>query len=239
MEIELLMTICVICKKEFVKSGNNQKCCGKECQKKLKNEYVKKYREENKDKIRNAQKRCEDNKPNKYCAIKRKWDDKNREFLNEKSRKINLTQERKDYKKKYAEKHKEKRNIRTRYRLKNDIMFRLNANMSSHIKYDLKNNKINKNRRHWEDIVGWTKNQLKSHIEKLFFDGMTWENYGEWEIDHIIPIVFFKYKNTNDVEFKYCWSLYNLQPLWANDNLTKRANVPGFKRFKGEYIKIA
>ena len=185
------MAICIICEKEFIKSGTYQKCCKKaECinAQKLKNYkkyyeknrkkiikrasirgktpeaklWRKKYREENKDKLRNSQKRSEAKNPEKYRRIKQKWDDKNREFLNEKSRKLNQTQERKDYKKKHAEIYKERRNKLTRQRLKNDIIFRLNANMSSHIKYDLKNNKINKNRRHWETFVPFTKEQLKT-----------------------------------------------------------------------------
>ena len=52
---------------------------------------------------------------------------------------------------------------------------------------------------------------------------MSWDNYGQngWEIDHIIPVSFFQYKSTDDVEFKYCWSLCNFQPLWKKDNIEK------------------
>ena len=54
---------------------------------------------------------------------------------------------------------------------------------------------------------------------------MTWKNHGKWHIDHIVPKSFFRYKNTDDVEFKYCWSLDNLQPLWAKDNFSKSDNL--------------
>ena len=54
---------------------------------------------------------------------------------------------------------------------------------------------------------------------------MTWDNHGEWHIDHIVPISFFEYDSTDDVEFKYCWSLYNLQPLWSGENLRKYNNL--------------
>ena len=73
--------------------------------------------------------------------------------------------------------------------------------------------------------MGYDKNILKRHLEKQFKDGMTWDNYGEWHIDHIIPLSFFEYKSTNDIEFKYCWSLYNLQPLWKEDNHHKNDSV--------------
>ena len=50
---------------------------------------------------------------------------------------------------------------------------------------------------------------------------MTWYNHGDWHVDHVIPLSFFKYDSTDDVEFKFCWSLENLQPLWAEDNISK------------------
>jgi len=74
-------------------------------------------------------------------------------------------------------------------------------------------------------MVGYTVQELKSHLENLFQPGMSWENYGKWEIDHIIPKCFFKFKTTKDVEFKYCWSLNNLQPLWKKDNRSKYTKI--------------
>jgi len=50
---------------------------------------------------------------------------------------------------------------------------------------------------------------------------MTWQNYGEWHIDHIRPLCSFDFESTQDASFKKAWSLDNLQPLWAEDNLVK------------------
>ena len=60
---------------------------------------------------------------------------------------------------------------------------------------------------------------FKEYIEKLFIDGMNWENYGEWEIDHIIPLSKFNLDN-ND-ELKKCCNYKNLQPLFISDNRKK------------------
>jgi hypothetical protein len=60
-----------------------------------------------------------------------------------------------------------------------------------------------------------------AHLEKQFTNGMTWENRNEWHIDHIIPQSLWKYETYDDREFKQCWALCNLQPLWAEDNLSK------------------
>lgn len=81
----------------------------------------------------------------------------------------------------------------------------------------------NKNKQHWEYLVDFTNMQLKKHLENQFKEGMTWENYGEWHIDHITPISAFSFEKTSDVDFKKCWSLSNLRPLWAKENLQKGA----------------
>ncbi len=84
----------------------------------------------------------------------------------------------------------------------------------------------NKNGRHWETLVGYTADQLKRHLEKLFKSGMTWENYGSyWWIDHKIPISAFNFERPEDIDFKRCWSLRNLQPLEAKQNRVKHDKV--------------
>jgi len=54
---------------------------------------------------------------------------------------------------------------------------------------------------------------------------MTWENYGEWHIDHKIPVSAFNFDHIAQGDFKCCWALENLQPLWARDNRTKGSKV--------------
>ena len=82
-----------------------------------------------------------------------------------------------------------------------------------------------KNGCHWESLIGYTLDDLMIHLEKQFKNGMSWDNYGEWHIDHIVPIKAFDFANSNDLGFKQCWSLNNLQPLWARDNISKGARV--------------
>ena len=69
--------------------------------------------------------------------------------------------------------------------------------------------------------LGCTIEDLKLHLESLFQEGMSWENwsmYG-WHIDHIIPLASFNLENREDL-LKAC-HYTNLQPLWAKDNLSK------------------
>jgi len=73
------------------------------------------------------------------------------------------------------------------------------------------------------DLVGFTLEELMAHLEKKFKDGMSWENQGSyWHIDHKIPISAFNFQTPDDIDFKNCWALGNLQPLKAIDNRTKK-----------------
>ena len=83
----------------------------------------------------------------------------------------------------------------------------------------------NKNGASWESLVGYTTEELMAHLESKFKDGMSWENRRMWHIDHIRPVVSFTYRSPDDQGFKECWSLINLQPLWAFDNMSKGSKV--------------
>jgi len=61
------------------------------------------------------------------------------------------------------------------------------------------------------DLLGYSAIDLKLHIEKLFTDGMSWDNYGEWHIDHIKLVSSFDKETSMNVVN----SLSNLRPLWA------------------------
>lgn len=104
----------------------------------------------------------------------------------------------------------------------------VNQRMKTAIRKALAGNKAG---RKWEDLVGYTVKDLMMRLEGLFSEGMTWENMGEWHVDHIIPKSSFDYKDTGDASFKEAWALDNLQPLWAADNMSKGVSMPGDKEF--------
>jgi hypothetical protein len=74
----------------------------------------------------------------------------------------------------------------------------------------------------WREVVGYSIEDLRAHLERQFKRGMTWSNLGDWHIDHIVPIAHFKYTSVNDADFKAAWALTNLRPLWAVENLAKK-----------------
>jgi len=75
---------------------------------------------------------------------------------------------------------------------------------------------------------------VKKYIEDKFQENMSWANYGEWHIDHIIPLASAKTKDDLVKLFHY----KNLQPLWAKDNLSKYCNIKTNKSFKSGFNEV-
>lgn len=67
--------------------------------------------------------------------------------------------------------------------------------------------------------LGCTIQELKLFIENKFQKGMSWENYGQWQLDHIYPLS--KFDLTIKSEFEKACHYTNLQPLWKTDNIRK------------------
>lgn len=104
-------------------------------------------------------------------------------------------------------------------RRKVDLKFRLDNILGSIIQRALKGKK---EWRHWENLVGYTTENLIQHLEKQFDNRMNWNNFGNyWEIDHKKPKSLFKYKTAESEGFKECWGLNNLQPMEKIENRKK------------------
>jgi hypothetical protein len=73
------------------------------------------------------------------------------------------------------------------------------------------------------DILGYDMVALRAHMEAQFARGMSWDNFGEWHIDHIVPVRTFHFESVDSPELRACWALSNLRPLWATDNQKKGA----------------
>lgn len=78
-----------------------------------------------------------------------------------------------------------------------------------------------------ELLLGYTMNDLKTHLERQFTKGMTWQKYNEGHIhiDHILPISSFDIKEVGDDEWKACWAITNLRPMWGHENIKKSNKV--------------
>ncbi|MDC8803936.1 hypothetical protein PRZ61_10860 [Halomonas pacifica] len=209
-----------------------------------------KYREKNKDRvaarkhayhIANREKKAEYNRryakenAERIARQKRQWNRDNKDQKQEYNRKYYL--ENKDRMavvsrrwylrnkekvlqqvKGYQDEHRESRNARLREKAKRPEV-KAERKMREFVHRCVRHKKART-----KDILGYTPEQLREHLERQFVKGMSWENHGtEWHIDHIIPISRLLAQGETDPAVINCLS--NLRPLWAKDNLSKSNQV--------------
>ena len=108
---------------------------------------------------------------------------------------------------------------------KEDPYYRLVFLMRTRIGKVLRERNIGKQDKSY-DLLGCSKREFIEYFENLFTDGMSWEKVGkEIHIDHIKPCCSFDL--TKEEEQKKCFHFTNLQPLWAEDNLSKGGKWDG------------
>lgn len=160
----------------------------------------------------------------------KKWRDANKEYTSQKHRKwrINNIEYRKQYIKEWRENNKDKiketKRIYEKTRKAKDPKYKLIANFRTAIYTVLKENNLTKYSSYF-DTLGYKPEDLIEHLEKQFEGDMSWDNYGKWHVDHILPITSFEFETVDDTEFKKCWSLENLRPLWGIENISKSNKI--------------
>jgi len=120
------------------------------------------------------------------------------------------------YSRKYWKLHKKRLVLYKKLRKRKFINLRIASNLRTRIWCALKG--ICKSA-HTMELIGCDIKFLKKYLKKQFKYGMTWKNYGQWHIDHIIPCIFFDLRKES--EQRKCFYYSNLQPLWAEDNRRK------------------
>jgi hypothetical protein len=109
-----------------------------------------------------------------------------------------------------------------------DIQKQLKKNFASNLYHRLKNRGGSKAGKGTFKIMPYSLTDLIVHLESKFEPGMSWGNYGNgWHIDHVIPDSWFTYSFVEDQGFKDCWTLNNLQPMWALENIRKGNKYSG------------
>ena len=188
----------------------------KEHKKKYYNENIekvkvknKKYREENKEKLRINNKEYRDKNKEKYKEKREKNKEKNsknfKEYYNEHKEYF------KEHRKRYHESEKgkaQKLKWCNEYNAKNKHVV-LWRTLLRRMIVQLKTEKTEST----ETMLGYSATDLKLHIENNWLSGMTWENYGEWHVDHIRSVATFDSTDLPSVVN----ALSNLNPMWATN----------------------
>jgi hypothetical protein len=164
------------------KTGRRNRC--KEC--------VKKYQQENTDKIRGYDKKYYQENANR------------------------IKERRKQYRQENADKVRETKKQYQNERRNSDPLYKMIHNLRRRVYSYCRAIKVNKSTR-TKQMIGVDLTIFKSYMESKFQEGMTWENYGQWHIDHIKPLSLA----TTEQEVVELNHYTNLQPLWAVDNIKK------------------
>lgn len=149
-----------------------------------------------------------------YNNNKKNINSNNKEYYNKNKEIIRAQQN--EYSKLYRKNNREKLNEYSRERRRQDPIHKMKNILRTRIYYFLKSKSFIKSKT-TEDIIGCCYDDLKKHIESLFKENMSWENHGEWHIDHIIPLD----AAITDCDILRLCNYKNLQPLWAKENLKK------------------
>lgn len=230
---------CPICGKLFF-TDTNKIYCSDECKRQARLNTIKKYDNSHKEEKRKYwekyvlehKEQVIERRHNYYISVGKAKLDKRRK---ENSETINARI------KKWREENPEKsKAIKEKYKQNNIEKIRENArkNKAKYNKNPLLKLKFNISRafnryftkemttKEYMKYFGYTVEELKNHLEQRFKPDMNWQNYGTlWHIDHIKPQSWFDF---NDItQIKECWSLKNLQPLYATVNLSKGNRYEG------------
>ena len=240
------MNKCVVCEIEFTpdKCHKNSKTCSKKCcakmnyianreKRKIKsNEYyhknkdlIKKQRADSYDEEKSKAnvlrvKIWREQNPEKYKLQNLNWKNENRDVRLSRNREWQSKNPEKilRYYKKYRTNNPDKiKESQKKYEKSNPI-YRIGKSLRCSMRRLL----IGKNKsERTQVLIGCSPDFLKQHLESLFTEGMTWENYGHkgWHVDHIRPCASFDLSDPE--QQKECFHYTNLQPLWWYDNLSK------------------
>ena len=228
----------------FLKNGGWCKSCV--------SEYAKNYHQNNKQERNKKSRERASSKKEETSIYYKNYSVKNKEKLkanskvyykNNKSRILERVKiynfinkdSKKQYNIKFNLEHPKYQSEYKKLRKKNDPSFKLRSNVSRLIRLALND----KNNQSIMRFLPYSIQELKNHLENQFEFWMRWNNYGAydksnwddnnsetwtWNIDHIIPQSKFPFSSMNDINFKKCWSLENLRPYSAKQNVLDGIN---------------
>jgi hypothetical protein len=164
------------------------------------------WQTENRDKVREKSRRWRERNREKVAAYNAKYREERADFV---------SQAKRDWARRNPEAvaaHGARRRANPKYRIEATIRARIHATLT----------RGSKSAGTFE-LLGYSSDELRAHLERQFKRGMSWGNYGEWHIDHVVPLSSFSYETPDDPDFRRAWALTNLAPMWGKENMEKGA----------------
>jgi len=199
--------------KETLRKAGDYRKANKQKIKKINKEYY----QNNKTIIKSKQKLYQDKNRIKRKEKAKEYRKNNKEKIKLQAKKFRdkhnerLKQERKEY----YQNNKERAVDYVKQRKLLNPLFKMRCNISTRTANAFKKKSWKKNGT--QKLLGCSFKVAFNHLESQFTEGMTWENHGDWHIDHIVPLSIA----TTEEELIELCHYSNLQPLWAEDNLIK------------------
>lgn len=188
-------------------------------------EYAARYREKNRERLRVEARERYRKDPAKFLARTRKYASENKEkcAADAKAWRSRNLERAREKARRYHERNRDKilkARRDARQAKSKDGVWRMNNSIRVALSCFLAGKKTGMK---WTCALGYTLDELRLDIESKFKPGMSWENYGEWHLDHRRPLSSFSVEGPDDPEVRNAWALSNLQPLWRLENLVKGA----------------
>lgn len=174
-------------------------------------ERASRYRLANPSKASECKRRCYQNKHTQYRSRMRASYEANRD---------SVLAAQAEYRSRNREAKAARDREYVRNRMATDPLFRMTYAVRNRIFYACRDRRITKGTK-TSEIIGCDWATLKAHLEARFLAGMGWSNYGEWHVDHEVPLASAK----SEAELFALCHYKNLQPLWAADNIRKGAKI--------------
>jgi hypothetical protein len=215
--------MCFYHKDKISKDGYRNDCkeCRKECGRKRRLDNLDIFRKKEREKYKKANKEKERLRNTKRYASLSK-EKKERMLQQRKERYLKNRKYELELNKKWRKNNKDKCkeiNKRSDERRRKTIQFVISNNISRAIRMSI----LDKKKRKWENIVGYSIEDLINRLTNTVPIGFTLEDYrkGKLHVDHIIPKSLFIFSSCEDTEFKKCWNLRNLRFVEGVKNISK------------------
>tara|TARA_B100001939_G_scaffold22670_1_gene18497 strand:+ start:602 stop:1381 length:780 start_codon:yes stop_codon:yes gene_type:complete len=147
-------------------------------------------------------------------------------YMKKYNKEYNANPKNKEKRKKYNADPKNKERIRAQQRKRDkerrqsDPLYKLVCNIRTRISLSITNAGFKKNSK-THKILNCSFEEFMLHLEKQFNSGITWENYGKWHLDHIVPVSLA----STEEEIIKLNHYKNFQPMWGPENNSKNDKI--------------